>query len=53
MKYNYKRDGFYYPLVLFSLEQAKTYRNYLEDAEKKNRTTSLFCKNLYYDEMGL
>ena len=26
MKYNYKQDGFYYPIVLFSLEQAKTYR---------------------------
>ena len=35
MKDNYNQNGFYSPLNLFNLDQAKIYRQYLEDAENK------------------
>ena len=40
----YKQDGFYSPLVLFSLDQATIYRNYLEEVEKKIGPLHYFAK---------
>ena len=44
MKDEYKQNGFYSPLVLFSLEQAKIYRNYLEEVENKIGPLHYFAK---------
>ncbi len=44
MKEEYKENGFYSPLVLFSLEQAKIYRNYLEEVENKIGPLHYFAK---------
>ena len=44
MKEEYKQNGFYSPLVLFSLEQAKIYRNYLEEVENKIGPLHYFAK---------
>lgn len=44
MKDDYKQNGFYSPLVLFSLEQAKIYRNYLEEVENKIGPLHYFAK---------
>ena len=40
----YQRDGFYSPLNLFNLDQAKIYRKYLEDAENKIGPLHYFAK---------
>ena len=44
IKEEYKQNGFYSPLVLFSLEQAKIYRNYLEEVENKIGPLHYFAK---------
>ena len=44
MKDKYQQNGFYSPLKLFSLEQAKVYRNYLEEVENKIGPLHYFAK---------
>ena len=44
MREIYQRDGFYFPLYLFNLDQAKIYRKYLEDAENKIGPLHYFAK---------
>ncbi len=44
MKDEYNQNGFYSPLVLFNIEQAKIYRNYLEEVENKIGPLHYFAK---------